>query len=151
MRSQSRINPDARERALDALAISRRERVSLTEASRRVRTTRRTILKYASAGFRREGRRYRPRDFDRMPRQVALVQSDGPRYVVVRDSRTASALADQSNAIQEYVRQGDERGLKALGRKTVRVGGVTYRLALTPAQIDRLAMGGELHYELYRR
>lgn len=145
------LRPDAHERALDALAIARREEVSLTEAARRVRSDRRTVLRHAGSAFRKEGRRYKPRAFDRMPREVALLQADGPRYVTVRDSRTATALADQANAVQQYVARGDDSGLKALGRRTVRVNGTAYRLYLAPAEIDRLAMGGELHYELYRR
>jgi hypothetical protein len=142
---------DARERALDALAIARRDGVSLSEASRRVRSTRETVLKYAGAGFDRRGRRYVPRPFDRIRREVVVLEPSGPRYVRVSDSRTASALADQANAIQAYVRRGDETFLRRLKGRTVTIAGERYRLELTPAEIDRLAMGGELHYELYRR
>lgn len=142
---------DARERALDALAIARRDGLSLSAASRRVRTTRGTVLKYAGNGFAKHGRRYSIRPFDRIEREVVLLEPEGPRYVRVRDSRTASALAEQANAIHAYVGRGDVSGLNRLRGRRVRIAGKPYDLQLTPAQIDRLAMGGELHYELYRR
>jgi len=89
--------------------------------------------------------------FDRIPREVALLQPDGPRYVMVRDSRTASAIAEQANSSRRYLELGDESGLTRLRGRRVRISGVSYALFLTPDQLDRLAYGGELHYELYRR
>jgi hypothetical protein len=81
---------------------------------------------------------------------VALT-SAGPIDVIVRDSRTASLLADHANAVQLYLREGDETALQELPRRDLQVGGLTLRLSVEPEVLDRLAAGGELHYELYRR
>jgi hypothetical protein len=150
MRRQPVSDPGARQRALDALALSRREGISLTEASRRTRTTRRTVLRHAGAGFAREGRRYAPRPYDRIPREMVVLTADGPERVVLRDSRTAGLVAEHANAVQAYLRTGGTSRLRALPRTSFRLGGQTYVLVTDEDVIDRLAEGGELHYELYR-
>lgn len=142
---------DARERALDALALARREKVSLSEAARRVRSDPRTVLRHAGHGFRKEGRRYRARPFDRIPRQVAVLQPKGAQFVTVRDSRQASAIAEQANAVQHYIERGDRSRLDALRGRRIRVERRDFDLYLEPRQVEWLAEGGELHYELYRR
>ena len=71
--------------------------------------------------------------------------------VVVRDSRTASLLAEHSNAVQHYLRTGGTERLRQLRRRSIRVDGEQLALVMSPQQIDRLAEGAELHYELYRR
>lgn len=138
------------QRALDALALSRREHVSLTKASRLTRTTPRTVLRYAGSGYRHEGRRYIPRDFDRIPRELTVLTESGPRGVVARDSRTASAIAKHASAVGYYLETGDTSRLEALTRTTFLVNGQPIRLPIDPDVLDRLAEGGELHYELYR-
>ena len=55
-RASRPVDPDARERALDALALMRRERISLTKASQMTHTDRRTVLRHAGQAFRHEGR-----------------------------------------------------------------------------------------------
>lgn len=145
------LDPAARERALDALARTRREGLSLTRASREVHTDPRTVRRHAGRAFVKEGRRWRPRPFDRIPRAMRVLTEDGPMLVVVRDSRTASLLAEHSNAVQRYLHTGDTAGLKRLRRKRVQVDGERIALVMSPQRLDRLAEGAELHYELYRR
>ena len=147
----SRIDAEARERALDALALSRRESMSLTHASKLTHTTPRTVLRYAGPAFRHEGRRYRPRNFDRIPRELHVLTPTGPEAVVVRDSRAASKLSAQANSVRAYLHWGDLDGLRDLRGHAVTIGGRRYQLALDPLTLDRLAEGGELHFELYRR
>lgn len=142
---------DARERALAALALSRREGVSLTRASRLTHTTRRTVLRHAGRGFRQEGRRYVPRPFDRIPREIAVLTDEGPEWVTVRDSRTASLIAEHANAVRHYLQTGDDTDLRALRRTQIVVRGQRITLPVDLELIDPLAAGGELHYELYRR
>ncbi len=144
-------DPAARERALDALALSRRTGVSLTRAARLTDTTRRTVLRHAGRGFRREGRRWAPRAFDRIPREMTALTPRGPELVVVRDSRTASLLAEHANAVRHYLHTGDDERLRELRRRMFHLGGRTVVLVADEELIDRLAAGGELHYELYAR
>jgi hypothetical protein len=141
----------ARGRALDALALTRREHLSLTRASRDVHTDPRTVRRYAGRAFRKEGRRWKPRSFDRIPRAMRILTDEGPMLVVVRDSRTASLLAEHSNAVQHYLHTGDTSRLKRLRRRRVQIDGEQIALVMSPQRIDRLAEGAELHYELYRR
>jgi len=74
----------------------------------------------------------------------------GPEAVVVRDSRTASLLAQHANAVAAYIETGDEEPLRHLARRTVRIRGRPVVLETDPVRLDRLAAGGELHFELYR-
>ena len=150
-RSRRRDDPEARERALDALARSRRDEVSLTRSARLTRTTPRTVLRYAGPGFEREGRRWAPRPFDRLPRTMTVLTERGPMEVITRDSRTSSHLAEHANAVRRYLETGDRTALRTLKRKDLQIGGHRFNLPTDPAVLDRLAAGGELHYELYRR
>jgi hypothetical protein len=143
-------DPDARERALDALALSRREGYSLSRSARLTRTTPRTVLRYAGQGWRRERRRWRPKAFDRIPRPMRVLTDDGPVELEL-DSRQATIVARHANAVDEYLQSGDETALRPFRGRVITVDGVAYRLATDPYRLDRLAAGGELHYELYRR
>jgi hypothetical protein len=151
MSTSTPTSMEARERALDALALSRREGLSLTRAARLTHTTRRTVLRHAGRGFRHEGRRYRARPFDRIPREIAVLTAGGPERITVHDSRTASLIAEHANAVRRYLRTGDDTELRALRRAQIVVRGRRIALPVDPELIDRLAAGGELHFELYRR
>ena len=139
-----------RERALDALALTRRERLSLRRAADLTRTDPRTVLRHAGVAFRKEGGRWAARPFDRIPREMTVLTPSGPLEVTVRDSRTASLLAEHANAVRAYRDSGDEEPLRKLGRRRVQIRGEPVVLETDPVRLDRLAAGGELHYELYR-
>jgi len=151
LRPRKPLDPDstARERSLDALALQRRG-YSHTRAAHLARTDPRTIRRQVGSALRKEGGRWAPRPFDRIPREMTVLTPSGPKVVTVRDSRTASLLAEHANAVAAYMEHGDEEPLRRLRRKEIQVGGRRVRLARDPPQIDRLAAGGELHYELYR-
>ena len=151
MKTQGPLNPEAHERALDALALTRREGWSLTRAARMVRSDPRTVRRHVGTALRKEGSRWRPRPFDRMPRPMRVMTDSGPTLVVVRDSRTATLIAAHSNAVQHYLRTGDDGRLRKLRRKHFQIDGERVALVVAPTRIDRLAEGAELHYELYRR
>src|SRR4051794_8896515 len=96
-----------RERALDALALARREGLSLRAASDRARTDPRTVRRHAGQAFRKRGARWVPTPWDRIPREMTAVTPTGPLAVTVRDSRTASLLAEHANAVARYIELGD--------------------------------------------
>jgi hypothetical protein len=143
------LESSPRERALDALALTRRG-YSLRRAADLSRTDPRTVRRHAGTALRKTGGRWRPTPFDRIPREMTVLTSAGPQEVVVRDSRTASLLAEHANAVASYVERGDEAPLHRLRRRLVRIRGQPIPLATDPVRLDRLAAGGELHYELYR-
>jgi hypothetical protein len=139
-----------RERALDALALTRRERLSLRRAADLTRTDPRTVLRHAPTAFHKDGGRWAARPFDRIPREMTVLTPAGPEVVPIRDSRTASLIAEHANAVAAYVERGDEVPLRHLGRRRVQIRGQPVVLETDPVRLDRLAAGGELHYELYR-
>lgn len=151
-RPRKPIDPESspRERALEALALARRG-YSLRRAADLARTDPRTVRRHAGTAFRREGRRWKPSPFDRIPREMAVLTRAGPVAVTVRDSRTASLLAEHANAVTAYRDKGDELPLQRLRRRAIRIRGQRLTLATDPVVLDRLAAGSELHYELYRR
>jgi hypothetical protein len=81
---------------------------------------------------------------------MTVVTPAGPVPVTVRDSRTASLLAEHANAVAAYIETGDEEPLRRLRRRVVRIQRQPVVLATDPVRLDRLAAGGELHFELYR-
>lgn len=150
-RRMAPLRPEAHERALDALALTRREGMSLTAAARMVRTDPRTVRRHVGQAFRRHGHRWRPRPFDRIPRGMTVMTPEGPTLVVIRDSRSASLVAQHANAVQHYLLTGDDSRLRKLRRKRLQVDGELLALVVSPNRIDRLADGAEIHFELYRR
>ncbi|HYK94351.1 MAG TPA: hypothetical protein VE011_00570 [Candidatus Dormibacteraeota bacterium] len=83
---------------------------------------------------------------------MTLLTPGGPVQVVVRDSRTASAIAAHRVALTAYLEPPfDDSRLKVLKRKRVRVSGEDYELVTDPIRIDRLGKGGELDYDIYVR
>lgn len=138
-----------RERSLDALALRRRG-YSLRRAADLARTDPRTVLRHAGAAFRKEGRKWVARPFDRIPRVMTVLTPTGPEVVTVRDSRTASLIAEHANAVAAYIERGDEGPLRRLRRRSIQLRGQPVVLSTDPVRLDRLAAGGELHYELYR-
>jgi hypothetical protein len=143
------VDSTPRERALDALALTRRGH-SLRQAADLARTDPRTVRRHAGQAFRKVGSRWRPTPFDRIPRDMTVVTPAGPVPVTVRDSRTASLLAEHANAVAAYIETGDEEPLRRLRRRVVRIQRQPVVLATDPVRLDRLAAGGELHFELYR-
>ena len=151
LRPRKPLAPDStpRERSLDALALQRRG-YSLRRAADLARTDPRTVLRHAGAAFRKEGGRWVARPFDRIPREMTVLTPAGPEAVTVRDSRTASFIAEHANAVAAYVESGDEEPLRTLRRRRIQIRGQPVVLETDPVRLDRLAAGGELHYELYR-
>lgn len=142
----------SRERALDALAVARREGYSLRRASDLARTDPRTVRRYVGSAFVKSGGRWRATHRDRLAREMTLLTPGGPVQVVVRDSRTASAIAAHRVALTAYLEPPfDDSRLKVLKRKRVRVSGEDYELVTDPIRIDRLGKGGELDYDIYVR
>jgi hypothetical protein len=144
-------DPSAHERALDALALTRRTGISLSRAAREVHSDPRTVRRHVGRAFRKEGKRWKPSEFDRIARPMTVLTEKGPVLIEVRDSRTASLLATHSNAVQHYLGTGDTARLTRLRRKRIQVHGEQIALVTSPQLLDRMAEGAEIHYELYAR
>ena len=129
----------------------RREKRSLTAAARAERTSPRTVKRYVRSALRQKGpgERSRLTPHDRIPRTLNVVGRTLP--VTVRDSRTASRIAEYMNAVRSYRNTGDSSALARFRGKSFQAAGVTYPFITDPAKLDQLADARVLEIEgLYR-
>lgn len=136
----------ARERALAALALMRREKRSLKAAAKAQGTDPRTVRRYVGTAIRQDAlrHRYKPTASDRLARSLNVITPGGTQAVTVRDSRTASRIAEHSNAVRKYVRTGDTSGLELFKNKSFRVARVVHRFVIDTDTLDNLADAGSL-------
>src|ERR1700686_3900616 len=115
-----------RERALGALAKMRRDRISLRAAATAYETDPKTVRRFVGSALRQaKNGRYRAKRYDRIPRTINYLTLDGSVVpLTIRDSRTASKIAEYSNELRKYRRTGDSSGLAQLRRKVFRADGV---------------------------
>jgi hypothetical protein len=149
---RNEIQAQARERALAALALMRREHLSVKVAARAADTDTKTVLRYVGSALRRESPRgrYRPAAYDRIPRVVNFDTPTGPVWITVRDSRTASRIGEHKNAQKRYWNAGDSSALQLFKNKSFRASGVTYWFITDTATLDRLGDAGVPFEGLYR-
>ena len=126
----------------------RREGTSRSAAAKAKGTTPATMQRYVGTAFRhdRPGARYRATPYDRIPRHVKFPTPEGEIPLTVRDSRTASRIAEHRSALGGFVR-GEVSTLGKFKGMSFRVGGKTYTFMTDPATIAHLAAGGELPVE----
>lgn len=137
----------ARERALDALSRMRREGRSLTRAAREAETTPRTVRKYVGRAL--TERRGHPvaKPFDRLVRRMRFLTPRGNIDLTVRNSRTASRIAEHRAAVNHYLTTGDASWLRPFRGKSVRAEKVGRPFLTDPKTLSRLADAGEVAFE----
>jgi hypothetical protein len=143
----------ARERALATLAVMRREKLSLKATAKAQETDPRTVRRYVGSALRQDapGRRYKPSARDRLARTLNVITPEGTQPVTVRDSRTASRIAEYMNAVRTYVNKGELSALERFHGKSFRGAGVRYAFVTDPNTLELLADAGILAFEqLYR-
>src|SRR5438270_13800868 len=137
----SRAEKEAHARALDALAEMRRTGLSLTRAAGRAGTTPNTVRRYAGSALERgPRRRIIASSADRLYRRMPVLTTEGVREVELHGSRAASLIGRHWNAVQHYLRTGDESELREFSGKTV----AGLRLETDADAIDAGARTGEL-------
>jgi hypothetical protein len=142
---------DERERALDALAIARRDHLDLGLAASRVGLRPDVVLRYAGAGFEQRAGRWVARPFDAIARDMTVLTPDGPKPVRTHDSRQATEVSRHHNAVRHYIETGDASRLVPFRGRAIRTSRGLLPLATEPSQLDRLAEGAELAYDVYLR
>src|SRR5579864_7752915 len=135
----------ARDRALHALSLMRREKLSLAQAARRENTTPETVWKYAApALLRTRGGRIGAKPADRFLRHLPIATADGlKKDVRIRGSRTASLIGEYWNAVGVFRDTGEEEPL----RKFTDFFPAGVRVLTDPTAIEALARRGELDFE----
>ena len=143
----------AKERALAALARSRREGLTPSVAARAEGTTLNTMRRYVGTALQQKspGGRWRVTASDRIARTLNFLTERGPVAITVRDSRLASQIGEHANAVKVYRNTGDTSTLAPFRGKSFRAGGLTHRFITDPEILDKLADAGVLEIEgLYR-
>lgn len=141
-----------RELALAVLADMRRDRQALTKAARARGIDPASVRRYVGSALRRAvSGRYEATPFDRIPREVSVLTPQGPVWVTVRDSRTASRIGEHRTKVKEWRGTRDEAVLKPFDDLFFRAGGVTYRFVTDSGTLNELDDADLLALEtLYR-
>ena len=143
---RNELEAQNRERALGALAKMRRDRISLRAAARAYGTDPKTVRRFVGSALRKDkSGRYRATRYDRIPVTINHLMLDGSVVPLrIRDSRTASKIAEHSNELRKYRRIGDSSGLAQFRGKVFRADGVIHQFLTDPVAIDRLEDAGSL-------
>lgn len=142
----------ARERALAVLALKRRQNISLRKAAISYETTPNTVIRYVGSALVQEGpgKRYRATKYDRLVRTLNATVNDGPQPVTVRDSRTATRIAEHSNAVKQFIRGRDHLVLDPFVGKSFKASGKIYYFVTDTKELERLGDADALPENLYR-
>jgi hypothetical protein len=132
----------------------KKDKVSLTQASRDAGISPRTVTRWGSSALKKlKNGRYAPKAADNLLRIVMIPTPEGTRDVAVRGSKQVSLLAKYSNALHRYIQTGDASQLMGFRGKYIKdANGVDVPLSTDLAMLNRLGSAGELSFEsLYAR
>lgn len=132
----------------------RREKISLTQASREVGVSPRAVTRWGSQALRKGSNgKYSATKQDSLLRLVLIPTPDGTREIAVRGSKQVSLLAEYWNALHRYLQTGDAAPLKQFRGKHIKdANGVEIPLSTDLAALNRLGSAGVLAFEsLYAR
>lgn len=132
----------------------RTEGMSVTQASKEFGIDRKKVIQLGGSALRKQKNgRYKAKSFDRLLRVLVIPSPDGQKEVAVRDSRTASKIAEYSAAVHRFLQTGDQSRLRAF--KSLRINdaaGNRIKLLTDPRELTRLGSAGVLSFEsLYAR
>lgn len=141
-----------RDLSLAVLADMRRDRRALTKAARARSIDAAIVQRYVGSALRRTASgRYEATLFDRIPREVSVLTPQGPVWVTVLDSRTASRIGEHRIKVKEWRRTRDRAVLNPFDGLSFRAGGVTHRFVTDPDTLNQLDDADLLALEtLYR-
>lgn len=132
----------------------RSEGISLTRAAKEYGIDRKRVIELGGSALRKQKNgRYKPRSFDRMLRVLTIPYAGGPKEIAVRDSRTASRLAEYSNAVDKFALRGDRSGLSEFRNLRLKdAEGKPIKLLTDVKELGQLRDAGLLSFEsLYAR
>ena len=153
---------DKRQQAFDAVSLSRREGISLSQAAERVGTTSRTVRRHVPGAVEKRGGRFYARRYDRVRRDSMRVLVKGGEEVWIGpySSANASLIGRQHNAIGRYLNGRTEQQVLDAESDLERLEGrivvgydpgtgerVRYELETNIEVVDRLARVGGLKPE----
>jgi hypothetical protein len=145
---------DTWDRVLGVISKMRREKVSLSQASRDARISPRTVTRWGKTALqKRPNGKYAAKKSDSLLRLVMIPTPDGTRDIAVRGSKQVTLLAEYWNALHRYLQTGDSSQLKKFQGKHIRdANGVDIPLSVDLSALNRLGSAGVLSFEsLYAR
>jgi len=146
-RGAQRVDPLARERALEALSHMRRG-LSLRKAAKETHTTAETVRRYVPRALdRMSSGRYAAKAIDSYERTLYMLTERGKVAVTVRGSRAASKIANYWVAVDEFLRTGRTDRLRAFRGESVRAGKEKYAFITNVNMLRRLGYAGEVSFE----
>src|SRR5579871_229477 len=141
-------------RVISAISKMRNDKVSLTQASRDVGISPRTVTRWGKTALqKRTNGKYAAKKSDNLLRMVVIPTPEGTRDIAVRGSKQVSLLAEYWNALHRYLQTGDAAQLKTFQGKHIKdANGADVPLTTDQAVLNRLGSAGVLSFEsLYAR
>ena len=141
-------------RAAHVISKMRAEKLSLPQASKNFGVDPRTVIRLTKSALRKDAKgHYVARLEDRLLRVLVIPSDEGLVEVAVNDSKQASLIGQYSDAVQKYLRTGDDSGVKKFERKRIKdASGKTVRFLTDLQQLKREGSAGVLSFEsLYAR
>jgi len=136
------------------LTAMRTEKVSLSVASAEHRISPATVKRHAGSNLRKTSKgTYKARASDSMLRILVLPQDGKMAEVATRDSRSATIVAEYSNAMHQFLSTGDtDELMKYEGMFIIDAQGNRVALLTDLTELERLGSAGVLSYQsLYAR
>lgn len=122
--------------------------LSLSQAARQFGLNSKTVLRLARSAFRKSGKQYKVKPWDRLLRVLQIPSKRGLREIALRDSREASGVGKYSSAVEKFLVRGDSSALEKLRRRTVKdATGKRVRLLFDLDELKRQGAAGVLHFE----
>jgi hypothetical protein len=153
----SALSDQAREqwnRVAHVIQKVRSERISVTQAAKEFQIDRKKVIELGGSALRKQKNgRYEAKSFDRLLRVLVIPSSDGMKEVAIRDSRTASKIAEYSAAVRKFLYTGDQSKLRPFKRLRINdAEGNPIKLLTNGQQLTHLGSAGVLSFEsLYAR
>ena len=108
-----------REHSLAVLSEARKSKKSLSKLAAQHTISPKTVLNHTNA-FRKKGRRWTAKKFDRIPRVMKINERGREVSIEVNDSRTASLIGRYHNAVKQFLNTGDRKKLRKFKNKKVK-------------------------------
>jgi hypothetical protein len=150
--SLSQIEKLQREKSLKVISVMRREKLSLSKASKSVGISPKTVIKNTNA-LKFVGNKWIPKLHDKIIRIMDIYTDGQQKTIAINDSRTASIIGKYHNAVKNFFEKGDIAFLKSFkGKKIKDADGNTHTLETDPDRLFAIAEGreDEEFYSIYK-
>lgn len=129
----------------------RRRGVSFTDAAKQMHTTPKSMRKYVPRALTLgPDRRIHATKYDRYERKMSILTAAGKLVVSIRDSRTATRIANHLLAVDRFLKTGKRDLLAPFRYASFRAGKVGYPFLTDPTTLKRLGHLGFVEFtDLY--